>query len=537
MTAQPLVEPDVQPVAYAVELIGIRRHFPGVDALKGVDLRVGRGEIHGLAGENGAGKSTLMKILSGAEHKDSGCILLNGREVHISTPADALAQGISTVYQETSLAPHLSVAENLFLGRWPTRTGGVVEWGRLLKDAQQILDRVGIDLPLRAQVNRLTIAQQQMTEIARALSHDVSIIILDEPTSALAESEIATLFGVVRDLKAQGISFIFISHEVNELIQLCDRISVMRDGELVGERAAEETSVVELVRMMVGRTLTEMYPKVPVAVGEELLRVEGLRVSGRKREVSFSLRAGEVVGFAGLLGAGRTSVMQAIVGAFPSETGKVYVRGKPVRVRNPQQAIRHGIGYLSDDRQRSGLANVLGVRANLTLASLPQFSRVGVMKVPSETRAASDMVEALRIVTPTLNQPVGMLSGGNQQKTVLGRWLIADVDILILDQPTRGVDVGAKLEIYHVINNLAKAGKAVVIISDYLPELLGMSDRIIVMREGSIIAEFGRGQATQEAVLLAASGHAPQAAGLHPPAPEGGPGDGKGDKVEGQGAK
>jgi ribose transport system ATP-binding protein len=498
---------------YAVEMIGIRRHFPGVDAVKSVDFRVGVGEIHGLAGENGAGKSTLMKILSGAERKDAGHILIHGKEVQISEPADALAQGISTVYQETSLAPHLSVAENLFVGRWPTVAGAIVDRRRLLKEAQQLLDRLGVALPLRQPVNRLTIAQQQLTEIARALSHDARVLILDEPTSALADNEVAALFAVLRDLKATGISIIFISHELDEMLELCDRISVMRDGQLVGERTAAETNVVELVKMMVGRTLGEMYPKQRVPIGEELLRVEGLRVRGKKTSVSFSVHAGEVVGFAGLLGAGRTALMQAVVGAIPSEAGKIYVRNQQVRVRTPEHAIRHGIGYLTDDRKRTGLAGALGVRANLTLASLPQFSRVGLMKGRSEARAATDMVEALRIVTPSLNQPVERLSGGNQQKTVLGRWLIAEVDILILDQPTRGIDVGAKLEIYGIINNLVKAGKAIVLVSDYLPELLGMSDRVVVMREGDIIAEFDRGEATHEAVLLAASGHPPARAG------------------------
>ena len=527
MSVQQLAETAGQEAPYAVELVGIRRHFPGVDALKGVDFRVGVSEIHGLAGENGAGKSTLMKILSGAERKDAGRIFLKGKEVHISEPADALARGISTVYQETSLAPHLSVAENLFVGRWPKLAGGVVDRRRLMKYAQEVLDRLGVELPLREQVNRLTIAQQQMTEIARALSHDVSVLILDEPTSALADNEIAALFSVLRDLKAQGMSVIFISHELDEMLELCDLISVMRDGELVGERATSETNVVELVKMMVGRTLVEMYPKLAVPIGEELLRVEGLRVRGRKSPVSFSVRAGEVVGFAGLLGAGRTSLMQAIVGAVSSEGGNIYVRGKRMRARNPEHAIRHGIGYLTDDRRRTGLAAVLGVGTNLTLASLPQFSRVGVMKGRREARAASDMVEALRIVTPSLSQPVALLSGGNQQKTVLGRWLIADVDILILDQPTRGIDVGAKLEIYGIINKLAKAGKALVLVSDYLPELLGMSDRVIVMREGGIIAEFEREEATQEAVLLAASGHPPSPDGRGLPHPEDGAGSGK----------
>ena len=491
-----------------VEMVGIYCHFSGVEVLKGVDLRVYAGEILALVGENGAGKSTLMKILAGAEHKDDGRILIKGEEVQISAPADALAEGISTVYQETSLAPHLSVAENLFIGRLPSKVGGVVGWRQLYREARQVLERLGIDLPLRTAVNRLSIAQQQMVEIARALSHDVAVLVLDEPTSALADHEIATLFRVLRDLKSQGIATIYISHEFDEILQLCDRVLVIRDGEVVGERDVSETSVVELVRMMVGRTLTEMYPKVSAPLGEELLRVEGIRVPGKKAEVSFSLRGGEILGFAGLLGAGRTSLMQTIIGAIRAEGGTIFRRGKPVRVRSPEQAIARGIGYLSDDRRRSGMASLLGVRANLTLASLPKFSRFGVLKRRKEEQSASAMVSALRIVTPSLNQRVSLLSGGNQQKTVLGKWLIADVEVLVLDQPTRGVDVGAKLEIYRIMNEITSSGKALILVSDYLLELLGMSDRILVMREGAIVAEFQRGVATQENIMLAASGHA-----------------------------
>ncbi len=492
--------------APTVEMLGIQRHFPGVQALKGVDFTVAAGEIHALLGENGAGKSTLMKILAGAERKDDGRILLDGKEVRIASPTDALSHGIAIVYQETSLAPHLSVAENLFIGRLPTRGPGIVDWRRLHRDASEVLQRLKIQLPLRARVSELTIAQQQMTEIAKALSQQVKVLALDEPTSALTETEVAELFRVLRDLRSQGVAIVYISHTIEEILELCDRVTVLRDGEFAGEREVARTTADELVRLMVGRPLVEMFPKEPAPLGDELLRVEKLKVQGKRTEVSFSVRAGEVLGFAGLLGAGRTALMHAIIGAIPVESGTIYRRGRPVRIRNPQAAINHSIGYLSDDRRRSGLAGLLSVANNLTLASLPQFSRAGILKRGEERRSAEGIVRALRIVTPSLDQRVAMLSGGNQQKTVLGKWVTAGVEVLILDEPTRGIDVGAKVEIYRLINRLAKQGKAVILLSSYLPEVLGMSDRILVMRRGAIVAEFMRGEATQEDLMFAATG-------------------------------
>jgi len=493
----------------AVEMLSIKRHFPGVQALKGVNLRVRAGEIHALLGENGAGKSTLMRILSGAERMDSGRILLGGEEVQISGPTDALGRGVSTVYQETSLAGHLSVAENLYVGRLPTTRARLVDWRRLHRDAAALLERLEIELPLRVPVSRLSIAQQQMTEIAKALSQDVKVLVLDEPTSALAEAETEELFRVLRDLRGQGVAIVYISHAIEEILNLCDRVAVMRDGELVGEREVARTTADELVRMMVGRDLVQMFPKVSAPLGDELLRVQDLRVRGKRTKVSFAVHAGEVVGFAGLLGAGRTTLMRALIGAVPVDSGSILRGGKAVRIRDPQAAIAHSIGYLSDDRRRSGLAAVLGVSSNLTLASLPQFSRYGVLRKRDERRAASAMVQTLRIMTPSLQQPVSVLSGGNQQKTVIGKWLTAGVDVLLLDEPTRGIDVGAKVEIYNLINKLAESGKAIVLVSSYLPEVLGMSDRLLVMRRGAIVAEFKHGEATQEDVMFAATGQAP----------------------------
>jgi ribose transport system ATP-binding protein len=503
----------------AVEMRGVKRHFPGVQALKGVDFQVQAGEIHALLGENGAGKSTLMRILAGAERMDSGQILLGGHKVRIAGPTDALSRGVSTVYQETSLAGHLSVAENLYIGRLPQTRCRLVDWRRLHRDAAALLERLQIKLPLRTAVSRLTIAQQQMTEIAKALSHDVKVLVLDEPTSALAEREAEELFRVLRDLRANGVAIVYISHAIEEILTLCDRVAIMRDGELVGERDVSQTTADELVRMMVGRDLVEMFPKLRASVGDELLRVEALRVRGKDTEVSFSVRAGEVVGFVGLLGAGRTTLMRALIGAVAVESGRILRRGEPIKIRDPQTAIRNSIGYLSDDRRRSGLAGVLGVTSNLTLASLPQFSRFGVLKKAEERRAASAMVQTLRIMTPSLQRPVSVLSGGNQQKTVIGKWLMAGVEVLLLDEPTRGIDVGAKVEIYNLINKLAESGKAIVLVSSYLPEALGMSDRVLVMRRGAIVAEFKHGEATQEDVMFAATGHTRAAVKTPPAAP------------------
>jgi ribose transport system ATP-binding protein len=484
---------------------GMSRRFPGVQALDNVDLRVQAGEIHAILGENGAGKSTLMRILAGAERSDEGQIHIDGTPAQITSPHDAIVRGISMVYQETNLAPHLSVAENIFLGRLPNH-GGVVDHIQLRRKARELQSRLNLRLPLQELVRDLPIAQQQMTEIARALSTNVRILILDEPTSALTETEIEELFRVVRELKRQGVAIVYISHNLDEIFRLCDTVTVLRDGRNVGDRLVTETSVGELIRMMVGRTLIEMFPKQQVPRGEEVLRVDELRVPGKRESVSFSAYRGEVLGFAGLIGAGRTALMRTIIGAIRSEGGRIVVNGRPVRMRSPHEAIRRGIGYLTDDRRRSGLAGVLSVQQNLSLASLPQFSAVGVINPTKERRAAATVVRSLRIVTPSLNQPVRLLSGGNQQKVVIGKWLTAGVQILIFDEPTRGIDVGAKVEVYRLINQLVKDGKTVLMISSYLPELLAMADRILVMRGGAIVSELSHEEATQEKIMYAATG-------------------------------
>ena len=488
-----------------LEMRNIQRHYPGVQALQGVDFCLWKGEVRALLGENGAGKSTLMKILAGAEKLDGGEIKLDGEPVTIKNPHDALCRGVAMVYQELALAPHLSVAENMFLGRLPNRRG-VFSRRELNARAREVLDRLQIPLDPGARTGTLSTAQQQMTEIAKALSANVRILILDEPTSSLSENEKDELFRVMGELKKQDVAIVYISHNLEEILERCDAVTVLRDGCNVGERKVEGTSVDELIQMMVGRSLDEMFPKRESTVGEEILRVDKLQVPGKKAPVSFSARAGEVLGLGGLVGAGRTSLMRTLIGTIKPESGDVFVHGEKVKIGSPSDAIDHGIGYLTEDRRGSGIVGKLSVQKNMTLAALPMFASMGTLSGAREREAASEMVSNLRIATPSVQQQVQNLSGGNQQKVVLGRWLVAGVDVLILDEPTRGIDVGAKIEVYKLVNQLVEEGKTVLMVSSYLPELLAMSDRILVMHGGEITGEFGKDEATQEKVMYAATG-------------------------------
>jgi ribose transport system ATP-binding protein len=485
-----------------LEMKGITKRFPGVLALDDAHLEVRRGEVHIVAGENGAGKSTLMKILAGAYRRDAGTVLLDGAPLGDPSPRQAQDLGISIIYQEFNLIPALSVAENIFLGREQTlRVPGVVNWARRAREAQAILDSLNVGIDARATVRELGIAQQQMVEVAKALAIRSRIIIMDEPTASLTQAEIAALFRAIRDVKQQGVSIIYISHRLEEFAEIGDRVTVMRDGRTVATLEVAGTPVRELIRLMVGRTLEDYYPKEQVPVGKELLRVTGLTRGKAIRDVSFTLHEGEILGISGLMGAGRTEVARAVFGADPVDRGQVSVAGRPVHIRSPAQAIRAGIGFVTEDRKAQGLVLPLSVGHNLTLASLGQFGRGLSISLSRERSAVAEFVKRLRIRAASPDQKVMNLSGGNQQKVVLAKWLLSRSRIFLFDEPTRGIDVGAKIEVYNIMNELVRNGAGIVLISSEMPEILGMSDRILVMRRGAVAGELARGEATQEKLL------------------------------------
>jgi len=485
-----------------LEMTGISKAFPGVQALSNVDLKARRGEVHCLVGENGAGKSTLIKILSGAYQKDAGTIRLRGREVDELNPHLARELGISVIYQELELIPHLSVAENIMLGQAPgSLPGGFISWKRTYEAAERILGDLGVDINPRATVKSLGVALQQMTEIAKALSRNADIIVMDEPTSALTEKEIPQLFGAIRRLKAQGKAIIYISHRLEELYEIGDVATVLRDGAVVGSMPVSELTMNRLISLMVGRELKEKYPKEAVEIGGEALRVENLNRAGVLRNISFTVRKGEILGIAGLVGSGRTELARAIFGADPIDSGEIYVEGRKRAIRSPADAINAGIGFLTEDRKRQGLVLIQSVQNNITLVSLRDFSPNTFIRRAREAKAASQLVDNLSIKTPGLSQQVKYLSGGNQQKVVVAKWLCGKSKILIFDEPTRGIDVGAKVEVYQLMNELVRQGAAIIMISSELQEILGMSDRILVMRDGEIVGEFTRHEATQEKLL------------------------------------
>lgn len=498
-----------------LEVRNISKEFPGVKALDRVTLRLRQGEVHIVAGENGAGKSTLMKILAGAYRKDAGDILIDGQVVEIDSPQRAQELGISAIYQEFSLVPQMSVAENIFLGREPRLYARLrlVNWGTLYQEARRALDQLEADIDPRAPVRSLGLGQMQMVEIARALSARARILIMDEPTAALAEKEVNRLFTVVRRLAAAGISVFFISHHLEEFHQIGDRISVLRDGCYTGTRELRDTDLGEIVRMMVGRELKgQLFPRRaegPAEAGRpERLRVEGLTRKGAFENVSFYVRAGEVVGLAGLMGAGRTELVRALFGADPIHGGRIYVDGQEVSIRSPQDAIAIGMGFLTEDRKAHGLNLLMTLRENVSLANLRAVLRNGLISYREERQVSQQFVETLSIKTPGVEERVANLSGGNQQKVVLARWLFTRSRIFIFDEPTRGIDVGAKVEIHRLIRQLADQGSAVVMISSEMPEILGMSDRIYVMSAGRMTAELCGEEATPEAILHYATAEA-----------------------------
>ena len=493
--------------APVLRMQGISKTYPGVRALDSVDFEVRAGEVHALVGENGAGKSTLMKILAGAQSRDSGQILVDGVAAHIDTPQSAMDLGISIIYQEFNLVPYMSAAENIFLGREPgAAIPGFVNFGKMYGDAQAIIDELGVKLSVRTPVNRLSVAQQQMVEIAKATSRQTKIIAMDEPSATLTDHELENLFALIRSLKAQGVSIIYISHRLEEIFQIADRVTVLRDGQLVATKDVADTDREDIIRMMVGRELNEIIPKRPAPIGETALRLEGVTRTGVIENISFEVRKGEVLGIAGLVGAGRTEVARAIFGADPIDSGRIQLNGEYVNIRSPRDAINLGIGLVTEDRKALGLVLGMVIRENITLANLGSLARLGFVNRRKEREAADQYVADLMIKTPSIEQQVQNLSGGNQQKVVLAKWLFTQSKVLIFDEPTRGIDVGSKVEIYQLMNKLVESGVAVIMISSELPEVLGMSDRILVMHEGRLAGELSREDATQEKIMHLATG-------------------------------
>lgn len=491
-------------VADLVRMEGIDKSFPGVHALDQCRFELRAGEVHALCGENGAGKSTMMKVLAGIYPKDRGRIIFKGHEVEIPNPRAARNLGISIIHQELSLVRHLTVAQNIFIGREPRRgLGLIVDDDRINSQTEELFERLHLKLDPRARIMDLTVANQQMVEIARALSLQTSVLIMDEPTAALTDAEITTLFGFIRRLREEGVGIVHISHRLEELKQISDRVTVMRDGRYVDTVNTADVSIDRIITMMVGRTIFEAAPEVPQTPNEEVvLDVRRLSRGRELRDVSLQLRRGEILGLAGLVGAGRTEVARAIFGADPIDSGEIYLKGRQVHVRTPHDAVRHGIGYLSEDRKRYGLALGLDVEMNTVLGTLSRFiTWLGWVRPRATRSVAERQVKQLAIKTPSLQQKVQNLSGGTQQKVVVAKWLVADAEVLMFDEPTRGIDVGAKSEIYRLLNDLAHQGKAILMISSELPEILRMSHRILVMCEGRITGELSASEANQETIM------------------------------------
>ncbi|MCY4145033.1 MAG: sugar ABC transporter ATP-binding protein [Chloroflexi bacterium] len=487
---------------------GINKNFPGVQALKNAHFEVRRGEVHALIGENGAGKSTMIKIVSGVYQPDSGDIQIAGQAAHFGNPREAHLAGIATIYQELGLYPELSVAENIFMGHAPmkTRLGlRTIDWERMESGAEDLLAELNIhDLDVGAKVGALNVGNRQRVEIAKALSLDAQILIMDEPTAALTESDVEQLFSIVRLLRQRGVSIIYISHRLNEIFDLADRVTVLRDGETIGTQQVADTSEAELIRMMVGRKIETLFPKQMAQIGAVALELRNLHRPPLTRDISLSVRAGEIVGLAGLVGSGRSETAQVIFGVLPADSGEIIINGAPVTINKPSEAVAQGIGYVPEDRGRQGLIREMTIRENTSMAVLESVSRYTFINRAQEQSLASQSIEQLSIRATGTEQTTNKLSGGNQQKVVVSKWLASKPKVLIMDEPTRGIDVGAKAEIHRLMSRLAaEQGLAILMISSELPEILAMSDRILVMREGRLVGEFSRDEATQEAVAHA----------------------------------
>lgn len=494
-----------------LEARAISKRFGGIQALDNVDFSLRAGEVMALSGENGAGKSTLIKILAGAYPRDAGEILIDGKPVEIRNPHDAQQLGIAVIYQEFNLTPNQTVAENVFLHAPQRRNGwlgrlGILDANARQQATQELLKQIGSIVRPDQQVANLSVAQQQLTEIVKALAQDARMIIMDEPTSVLPDNEVELLFQMIRRLKERNIAIVFVSHRLAETRRIADRVTVLRDGQMVGLANVDEVTDDEIISMMVGRSIHELYARTERAKGEAILKVAGLSRKGALHDVSFELRRGEILGFAGLVGAGRTEIARCIFGADPFDRGAIELKGHPVQIRSPQDAVKAGIGYLPEDRKLQGLILGMTVRDNIALAVLRQIARRGFVPWKVVAQLGNAYVQQLHLRPPRIDLPVHQLSGGNQQKVVLAKWLALKPQLLILDEPTRGIDVGAKAEVHELMDRLAKEGIGIILISSELPEILNMSDRLLVVAEGRIVGELTRSEATQERVLELASG-------------------------------
>lgn len=489
-----------------LELQGIDKQFPGVKALDQAGLNVYPGRVMALLGENGAGKSTLMKVLTGIYQADAGTLTYQGKTHWFSGPRDSQDQGISIIHQELNLIPELSIAENIFLGREPMGPFGKIRWSALYAEAQRLLDKLGVKHGPRTRLGDLSIGEQQMVEIAKAISFESKVIIMDEPTDALTDTETERLFSVVRELRDEGRGIVYISHRLREIFQICDDVTVLRDGRFIGERPVSELNEDGIIEMMVGRKLEEQYPRVPVKPGRISLALQGICGAGI-HDISFELKEGEILGISGLMGSGRSELMKMIYGALPHHAGTLALYGKPIAPLSPAEGLQCGIAYISEDRKGDGLVLELSVRENMSLCALPIFvGGGGYIRRADERQAVGDFIRLFNIKTPTQEQLIKNLSGGNQQKVAIAKGLMTKPKVLILDEPTRGVDVGAKKEIYQLINQFKQEGMSIILVSSEMPEVLGISDRILVMHEGRISAEFASCDANQERLMAAAIG-------------------------------
>ncbi|WP_459835711.1 sugar ABC transporter ATP-binding protein [Clostridium carnis] len=485
----------------------IDKGFPGVQALKSVQLEVLKGEVHVLIGENGAGKSTLMKVLTGVYTRDRGTILFKGKEFSVKNPKEAEDLGVSIIHQEFNLLPHLTVAQNIYIGREPKiGKSFIIDDKKMINDTKILLESMHLKIDPCAIVNSLTVAEQQMVEIAKALAVKSEVLLLDEPTSALTESEIDELFRIIKKLKSDGVGIVYISHRMEEFKHIADRITVLRDGSYVGTRVWKDTNIDEIIKMMVGRDIKNKYPIKNHKIGKVIFEAKNIKRGNIIKNVSFNIREGEILGFAGLMGAGRTEVCRAVFGADPIESGEFYLDGKQIKIKSTVDAIKYQIAYLSEDRKRDGLLLDLDVEFNTVLANLNEYSKGIVVNDKECKKVTEKKITDLKIKTPNIEQKTKFLSGGNQQKVLIGRWLCRDTRLLIFDEPTRGIDVGAKFEVYSLMKELAEKGVAIIMISSELPEILGMSDRILVMHEGEKTGELDIKEANQEKIMQLASG-------------------------------